>query len=60
MTTYRMADGDEIYEGVTWVDTIAAFDDLGLDEPPELVRERWVLVEAETITVGPTTEGDSE
>ncbi len=49
MTTYRMADGSEIYGEYSWVEDPDYFD--GADPPAEVMRERWALVESETLTL---------
>lgn len=59
MTTYRCADGELVagefmfVTGLEWFETD--------DEPTELIKQTWRLVESETITVNATDrEGDNE
>lgn len=52
LVTYRNADGKPIAGEFDFVMGLEWFDDL--DEPIELVRERWVLGERETIVVKPS------
>lgn len=48
-TTYKMADGSLIWGEYEWVSDTNFFDDS--DEELQVVRERWVCIERETITL---------
>jgi hypothetical protein len=48
-TTYRMANGDLIYGEYSYVGDLEFFEDS--DEPTELVKETWVLVSSEQLTI---------
>lgn len=50
MTTYRMANGDLIFGEYGFVNDPDYFDEV--DQPTEVVREKWSLIEAETIIFG--------
>jgi hypothetical protein len=41
MTTYRMADGSQVYGEYSFVTDLEFFDES--DEPVELVKETWIL-----------------
>lgn len=51
MTTYKMADGTEVFGEFSWVDGPEWFDDS--EEPTEVIKEVWVLESTETVTFGP-------
>lgn len=52
MTTYKRADGELIGDSAGWVTELDWFDD-GLDEPLELIEERWIRSHVSQIWVFP-------
>lgn len=51
-TTYRMADGSQIYGEYAFVDGPEFFE--GVDQPTDVVEETWVLKSSRTVTFKPT------
>lgn len=64
MTTYRMADGSQIFGEYSFVTETEFFDDSS--EPTELIKETWTLWSSEAVThippgwINPNEEDDDD
>ena len=58
MTTYRRADGESTAGEFDWVTQLEWFEDD--DEPTDLIKETWVRVASEPITVNPREPEEEE
>lgn len=50
MTTYRRADGEDIWDGVMWTSSLDGWTE-DLDEPTEIIEEVWQITSTRIFTL---------